>query len=55
MKKTQLTGFIAVQLQQAEAACGGQEVLQQRYLAKADPTVLKQIYDELNGRGPGQR
>ncbi|KAI0347520.1 ARM repeat-containing protein [Trametopsis cervina] len=55
VKKTQLTGFIAVQLQQAEAACGGPEVLQQRYLAKADPTVLKQIYDELNGRGPGQR
>ncbi|KAI0755466.1 ARM repeat-containing protein [Irpex lacteus] len=55
VRTTQLTAFIGAQLQQAEIACGGAAVLQQKYLAKADPTVMKQIQDELSGRGPGSR
>ena len=55
MRTTQLTVFIAAQLQQVEIACGGPAILQQKYLAKADPTVMKQIQDELTGRGPGSR
>ncbi|KAI0092637.1 armadillo-type protein [Irpex rosettiformis] len=55
VRTTQLTAFVAAQLQQAEIACGGAAILQQKYLAKADPAVMKQIQDELTGRGPGSR
>ncbi|KAI0693596.1 ARM repeat-containing protein [Cytidiella melzeri] len=53
VRTTQLTAFVAAQLQQAEVACGGAQRLQNTYLAKADPTLLKQIHDELTSRGPG--
>ena len=53
MRTTQLTAYIAAQLQQAEAVWGGAQALQATYLAKADPTVLQQIQKELTGRGPG--
>ena len=52
MRTTQLTTFIQTCLAQAEVAVGGPAVLQERYLAKADPTVLKQIHAELSGQRP---
>ncbi|THH02435.1 hypothetical protein EW026_g424 [Hermanssonia centrifuga] len=49
----QLTSYIAARLQEAEAACGGSAALQAKYLAKADPAVLKEIHAELTGQNPG--
>ncbi|OBZ76700.1 Importin-11 [Grifola frondosa] len=47
VRTTQLTTFIAARIQEAEAVCGGGAAFQARYLEKADPLVLKQIYAEL--------
>ncbi|OCH87913.1 ARM repeat-containing protein [Obba rivulosa] len=47
VRTTLLTTFVASCLQQAEIACGGGAMLQSRYLAKVDPTVIKQIQAEL--------
>lgn len=47
---TQLTTYIQACLAEAEAAVGGTAVLQEQYLAKADPTVLAQIQAELMGQ-----
>lgn len=52
-RSTLLTAFISGCLQEAEAACGGAAALQERYLQKADASVLSQIQAELSGRGPG--
>ncbi|EIN10324.1 ARM repeat-containing protein [Punctularia strigosozonata HHB-11173 SS5] len=52
VRTTQLTPFVAERLREAEAACGGTQIMQTRYLVKADPTVLKQIQDELMGLRP---
>lgn len=49
-RTTQLTTYIRACLAEAEAAIGGPAVLQERYLAKADPTVLAQIQAELTGQ-----
>ncbi|KIP12739.1 hypothetical protein PHLGIDRAFT_97377 [Phlebiopsis gigantea 11061_1 CR5-6] len=53
VRTTQLTAFIAACIAQAEAACGGGAALNERYLMKADPTVLAQIQNELMGRAAG--
>lgn len=50
VRTSQLTAFIAACIAQAEAACGGGAALNERYLMKADPTVLAQIQNELMGR-----
>ncbi|KAI0938258.1 hypothetical protein AcV5_001092 [Taiwanofungus camphoratus] len=50
VRTTQLTTFVAARLQEAEMACGGAVNLQTKYLAKADPLVLKQIQAELAGK-----
>lgn len=50
VRTTPLTTFITACLDEAGVACGGPAVLQERYLAKADPTVLTQIQNELTGR-----
>ncbi|TFY83956.1 hypothetical protein EWM64_g62 [Hericium alpestre] len=47
VRTTALSSFIAVKLQEAEAACGGSQVMQTQYLSKADPTVLKQVMAEV--------
>ena len=49
-RTTQLTAYIRACLAEAEAAVGGSAVLQERYLAQADPTVLAQIQKELTGQ-----
>ncbi|ETW83875.1 hypothetical protein HETIRDRAFT_443980 [Heterobasidion irregulare TC 32-1] len=50
VRTTPLAGFLAARLQQAEAACGGPQVMQTEYLAKADPIVVKSITEEVFGR-----
>lgn len=50
MRTTQLVTYVAARLHEAEMACGGPTALQSQWLAKADPTVLKQIQDALAGR-----
>ena len=52
VRTTPLTGFIAARMHEAELVCGGGTELQTRYLAKADPLLLKQIGDALNGTLP---
>ncbi|TBU32713.1 ARM repeat-containing protein [Dichomitus squalens] len=52
VRTTQLTGYIATKLREAEAACGGGAELQSRYLTNAEPTLLKQIYDAITGNRP---
>ncbi|KAI0375701.1 ARM repeat-containing protein [Pilatotrama ljubarskyi] len=52
VRTTPLAGFIGARLREAEAACGGGAELQSRYLAKAEPLLLKQIWDALNGTLP---
>ncbi|THH15375.1 hypothetical protein EW146_g5093 [Bondarzewia mesenterica] len=47
VRTTPFAGFIATRLQQAEIACGGTQVMQTQYLAKADPIVVKSIMDEI--------
>ncbi|THH10644.1 hypothetical protein EW146_g8303 [Bondarzewia mesenterica] len=48
VRTTPFAGFIATRLQQAEIACGGTQVMQTQYLAKADPIVVKSIMDEIS-------
>ncbi|KAI0832484.1 ARM repeat-containing protein [Trametes gibbosa] len=52
VRTTPLTIYIGARLREAEAACGGGAELQTRYLAKAEPLLLKQIWDALNGTLP---
>ncbi|KAI1796323.1 ARM repeat-containing protein [Ganoderma leucocontextum] len=52
VRTTSLTAYIAATLRDAEAACGGGAELQSRYLAKAEPLLLKQIYDAITGNRP---
>ena len=52
MRTTPLTTYIAERLRDAEAACGGGAELQSRYLSKADPLLMKQIYDAITGNRP---
>ncbi|KAI0352893.1 ARM repeat-containing protein [Trametes cingulata] len=52
VRTTPLAGFIGARLREAEGACGGGAELQSRYLAKAEPLLLKQIWDALNGTLP---
>ncbi|KAL1944202.1 hypothetical protein VTO73DRAFT_3387 [Trametes versicolor] len=49
VRTTPLTAFIGARLREAEAACGGGTELESRYLAKAEPLLLKQVWDALNG------
>lgn len=44
-----LSSFIAERLREAEVACGGTQVMQTRYLAKADPPVLQHLMREIFG------
>jgi len=44
-----LSSFIAERLRDAEVACGGTQVMQSRYLAKADPPVLQHLMREIFG------
>jgi len=46
---TLLSSFIAERLREAEVACGGAQVMQTRYLAKADPPVLQHLMREIFG------
>jgi len=50
VRSVQLTAYIAACLHEAESAVGGPAVLQAKYLAKTDETVLKQIRGELAGK-----
>lgn len=52
VRTTPLTAFIGARLREAEAACGGGTELESRYLAKAEPLLLKQVWDALNGALP---
>ncbi|KAI9000953.1 ARM repeat-containing protein [Trametes punicea] len=52
VRTTPLTGFIAARLREAEIACGGGAQLHAQYLSKAEPLLLKQINDALNGTLP---
>ncbi|KAI0638247.1 ARM repeat-containing protein [Trametes polyzona] len=52
VRTTRLTLYVGERLREAEAACGGAAELQTRYLAKAEPLLLKQIWDALNGTLP---
>ena len=52
VRTTSLTTYIGAKLQEAEAACGGGAELQSRYLAKAEPLLLKQILDAVTGNRP---
>ncbi|KAM5532278.1 hypothetical protein V8D89_014036 [Ganoderma adspersum] len=52
VRTTSLTAYIGAKLREAEAACGGGAELQSRYLAKAEPLLLKQIYDAVTGNRP---
>ncbi|KAL0577074.1 hypothetical protein V5O48_004917 [Marasmius crinis-equi] len=47
VRTTQLGSYVAAGLRQAEAVTGAAQ-FQQLYLAQADPTVLKQIQDEIS-------
>ncbi|KAI9512244.1 ARM repeat-containing protein [Russula earlei] len=44
-----LSSFIAERLREAEVACGGTQVMQTRYLARADPPVLQHLMREIFG------
>ncbi|KAH9966059.1 ARM repeat-containing protein [Russula dissimulans] len=44
-----LSSFIAERLREAEVACGGTQVMQSQYLAKADPPVLQHLMREIFG------
>lgn len=39
--------FVAERLQEAQDVCGGSQAFEAMYLQKADPTVLKQLREEL--------
>lgn len=49
VRTTLLSSFIAERLREAEVACGGTQVMQTRYLAKADPPVLQHLMREIFG------
>ncbi|KAI0268377.1 ARM repeat-containing protein [Gloeopeniophorella convolvens] len=44
-----LSSYIGERLRQAEVACGGTQVMQTQYLAKADPPVLQHLMREIFG------
>ncbi|KAH9062811.1 ARM repeat-containing protein [Lactarius vividus] len=44
-----LSSYIAERLREAEVACGGTQVMQTQYLAKADPPVLQHLMREIFG------
>jgi hypothetical protein len=49
VRTTLLSSFIGERLRDAEVACGGTQVMQTRYLAKADPPVLQHLMREIFG------
>ena len=49
VRTTSLTAYIGARWREAEQACGD---LSARYLSKAEPELLKQIYDALMGTRP---
>lgn len=55
MRTTLLTGFVSQCLEQATIAVGGAQVLQAKYLQKADPTVLAELRKEMDGQAGGIR
>jgi hypothetical protein len=46
VRTTQLTNYVAAALQEAERTCGGIHIFNQ-YISKTDPTLLKQLQNEL--------
>ncbi|KAF8272542.1 ARM repeat-containing protein [Lactarius quietus] len=44
-----LSSYIAERLREAEVACGGTQIMQTQYLAKADPPVLQHLMREIFG------
>jgi hypothetical protein len=48
VRTMQLTNYVAAALQEAERACGGIHIFNQ-YISKTDPTLLKQLQNELQG------
>lgn len=48
VRTTQLTNYVAAALQEAERTCGGAHIFNQ-YISKTDPTLLKQLQNELQG------
>lgn len=44
-----LSSYIAERLREAEVACGGTQIMQTQYLAKADPPVLQLLMREIFG------
>lgn len=48
VRTTQLTNYVAAALQEAERTCGGIHIFNQ-YISKTDPTLLKQLQNELQG------
>ncbi|GAB1524976.1 hypothetical protein RhiTH_008132 [Rhizoctonia solani] len=43
IRKVKFTTFVAEKMQQGTVACGGQEVLQTKYLKHAEPALLQQL------------
>ncbi|KAG9082993.1 hypothetical protein FS749_006380, partial [Ceratobasidium sp. UAMH 11750] len=43
IRKIKFTTFVAEKMQQGTVACGGQEVLQAKYLKNAEPALLQQL------------
>lgn len=43
IRKVKFTTFVAEKMQQGTLACGGQEVLQAKYLKNAEPALLQQL------------
>ncbi|CAE6384346.1 unnamed protein product [Rhizoctonia solani] len=43
VRKVRFTTFVAEKMQQGTMACGGQEVLQTKYLKHAEPALLRQL------------
>ncbi|CAE6405310.1 unnamed protein product [Rhizoctonia solani] len=43
IRKVKFTTFVAEKMQQGTMACGGQEVLQSKYLKHAEPALLRQL------------
>ena len=52
VRNVPLTAYIAERLREAEVATGSGSALQNQYLSKADPLLMKQIYDALAGNLP---
>jgi hypothetical protein len=46
VRTTQLTNYVAAALQEAERTCGSIHIFNQ-YISKTDPTLLKQLQNEL--------